>query len=168
MKKCNPGLCYFQKRCFICIFFLFVKTQIKFTKKKSESHLGILHLCLFVNLAPVIGSPNGLLSSLSTLKPFASLKNEVAAIQIRFPYKLLVSLERYSKEKILLALNRVKFLVPQDFTMGQFVAIILNWMGLRSMQMFYFLVDSNHSLVNMSTTMADVYAMVKNEDSFLK
>uniref|UniRef100_A0A8C5SMN6 Uncharacterized protein n=1 Tax=Laticauda laticaudata TaxID=8630 RepID=A0A8C5SMN6_LATLA len=94
--------------------------------------------------------------------------NEVAAIQIRFPYKLLVILERYSKEKILPALNRVKFLVPQDFTMGQFVAIIWNWMGLTSMQVFYFLMNRNHSLVNMSTTMANVYATVKDEDSFLK
>uniref|UniRef100_A0A8C6XW54 Uncharacterized protein n=1 Tax=Naja naja TaxID=35670 RepID=A0A8C6XW54_NAJNA len=100
-------------------------------------------------------------------KPFASWQNKVVAIQIRFPYELLVILERYSKEKMLPALNRVKFLVPQDFTMGQFVAIIWNWMGLKSMQVFYFLVDSNNSLVNMSITVADVYATDKDEDSFL-
>ncbi|XP_070807002.1 microtubule-associated proteins 1A/1B light chain 3C-like [Pituophis catenifer annectens] len=100
-------------------------------------------------------------------KPFASRRNEVAAIRIRFPYKLPVILERYSKEKILPALNKVKFLVPGDFTMGQFVAIIRNRMGLRSTQAFYFLVDGNHSLVNMSATMADVYTTYKDEDGFL-
>uniref|UniRef100_A0A2H6N7M9 Microtubule-associated proteins 1A/1B light chain 3C n=1 Tax=Micrurus carvalhoi TaxID=3147026 RepID=A0A2H6N7M9_9SAUR len=80
---------------------------------------------------------------------------------------LQVILERYSKEKMLPALNKVKFLVPRDFTMGQFVAIIRNRMGLRSTQAFYFLVDGNHSLVNMSATMGDVYTMYKDEDGFL-
>ncbi|KAM3825090.1 uncharacterized protein M6D78_016445 isoform 1-T1 [Vipera latastei] len=97
----------------------------------------------------------------------ASRKNEVAAIRIRFPYKLPVILERYAKEKILPALNKVKFLVPQDFTMGQFVAIIRNRMGLRSTQAFYFLVDGNHSLVNMSAAMTEVYTAYKDEDGFL-
>uniref|UniRef100_A0A8C5S828 Microtubule-associated proteins 1A/1B light chain 3C n=1 Tax=Laticauda laticaudata TaxID=8630 RepID=A0A8C5S828_LATLA len=100
-------------------------------------------------------------------KSFVSRKNEVAAIRIRFPYKLPVILERYSKEKILPALNKVKFLVPGDFTMGQFVAIIRNRMGLMSTQAFYFLVNGNHSLVNMSATMGDVYTTYKDEDGFL-
>ncbi|XP_029140978.1 microtubule-associated proteins 1A/1B light chain 3C-like [Protobothrops mucrosquamatus] len=97
----------------------------------------------------------------------ASRKNEVAAIRIRFPYKLPVILERYAKEKILPALHKVKFLVPQEFTMGQLVAIIRNRMGLRCTQAFYFLLDSNHSLVNMSATMGEVYTTYKDEDGFL-
>ncbi|XP_039219083.1 microtubule-associated proteins 1A/1B light chain 3C-like isoform X1 [Crotalus tigris] len=97
----------------------------------------------------------------------ASRKNEVAAIRVRFPYKLPVILERYAKEKILPALNKVKFLVPQEFTMGQLVAIIRNRMGLRCTQAFYFLLDGNHSLVNMSATMAEVYTTYKDEDGFL-
>ncbi|XP_070622603.1 microtubule-associated proteins 1A/1B light chain 3C-like [Erythrolamprus reginae] len=100
-------------------------------------------------------------------KPFASRKNEVAAIRIKFPYKLPVILERYSKEKILPALSKVKFLVPRDFTIGQFSAIIRNRMGLRSTQAFYFLVDGDHSLVNMSATMGEVYTLYKDEDGFL-
>ncbi|ETE57699.1 Microtubule-associated proteins 1A/1B light chain 3C [Ophiophagus hannah] len=51
--------------------------------------------------------------------------------------------------------------------MGQFVAIIRNRMGLMSTQAFYFLVDGNHSLVNMSATMGDVYTTYKDEDGFL-
>lgn len=35
-----------------------------------------------------------------------------------------VILERYPKEKVLPALDRTKFLVPQELTMGQFVTII--------------------------------------------
>ncbi|XP_063173276.1 microtubule-associated proteins 1A/1B light chain 3C-like [Candoia aspera] len=84
-------------------------------------------------------------------------------LQLRGP----VILERYPKEKMLPALNKIKFLVPQDFTMGQFVTIIRNRMALGSTQALYFLVDGNHSLVNMSCTMANIYITYKDEDGFL-
>uniref|UniRef100_A0A670Z3S7 Microtubule-associated proteins 1A/1B light chain 3C n=1 Tax=Pseudonaja textilis TaxID=8673 RepID=A0A670Z3S7_PSETE len=42
-----------------------------------------------------------------------------------------------------------------------------NRMGLMSTQAFYFLVNGNHSLVNMSATMGDVYTTYKDEDGFL-
>ncbi|KAJ6656901.1 hypothetical protein lerEdw1_002902 [Lerista edwardsae] len=100
-------------------------------------------------------------------KSFAFRKNEVAAIRIKFPSKLPVILERYPKEKMLPALNKVKFLVPQDLTMGQFVTIIRKRMSITSTQAFYFLVDGNRSLINMSSTMAEVYATYQDEDGFL-
>ncbi|XP_053133918.1 microtubule-associated proteins 1A/1B light chain 3C-like [Hemicordylus capensis] len=100
-------------------------------------------------------------------KPFVARKSEVAAIRIKFPSKLPVILERYHKEKSLPALNKIKFLVPQELTMGQFVTIIRNRMSLGSSQAFYFLVDGNHSLASMSATMAEVYAAYQDEDGFL-
>ncbi|XP_061462546.1 microtubule-associated proteins 1A/1B light chain 3C-like [Rhineura floridana] len=100
-------------------------------------------------------------------KPFASRKNEVATIRIKFPGKLPVILERYPKEKMLPALNKTKFLVPQELTVGQFVTIIRNRMSIGSTQAFYFLVDGNRSLVSMSSTMAEVYTTYKDEDGFL-
>ncbi|XP_044304411.1 microtubule-associated proteins 1A/1B light chain 3C-like [Varanus komodoensis] len=100
-------------------------------------------------------------------KSFASRKSEVAAIRIKFPCKVPVILERYPKEKMLPALNRVKFLVPQELTMGQFVTIIRNRMSISSAQAFYFLVNGNRNLVSMSSTMAEVYVTFKDEDGFL-
>ncbi|XP_072839951.2 microtubule-associated protein 1 light chain 3 gamma [Pogona vitticeps] len=100
-------------------------------------------------------------------KPFASRKNEVAAIRIKFPGKVPVILERYSKEKMLPALNKIKFLVPQELTVGQFVTIIRNRMSIGSTQAFHVLVNGNRSLVNMSSTMAEVYATHHDEDGFL-
>ncbi|KAJ7307606.1 hypothetical protein JRQ81_009646 [Phrynocephalus forsythii] len=65
------------------------------------------------------------------------------------------------------ALNKIKFLVPQELTMGQFVTIIRNRMSISPTQAFYFLVNGSRSLVNMSSTMAEVYATFKDEDGFL-
>ncbi|KAH1167408.1 hypothetical protein KIL84_002891 [Mauremys mutica] len=78
-----------------------------------------------------------------------------------------VILERYPKEKVLPALDRTKFLVPQELTMGQFVTIIRNRMALSSTQSFYLLVDGSRSLVSMSLTMAEVYTLNQDEDGFL-
>uniref|UniRef100_A0A8C3P960 Microtubule-associated protein 1 light chain 3 gamma n=1 Tax=Chrysemys picta bellii TaxID=8478 RepID=A0A8C3P960_CHRPI len=78
-----------------------------------------------------------------------------------------VILERYPKEKVLPALDRTKFLVPQELTMGQFVTIIRNRMALSSTQSFYLLVDGSRSLVSMSLTMTEVYTLNRDEDGFL-
>uniref|UniRef100_A0A8C8RTW5 Microtubule associated protein 1 light chain 3 gamma n=1 Tax=Pelusios castaneus TaxID=367368 RepID=A0A8C8RTW5_9SAUR len=81
--------------------------------------------------------------------------------------RLPVILEQYPKEKVLPALDRTKFLVPQELTMGQFVTIIRNRMSLSSTQSFYLLVDGSRSLVSMSLTMAEVYTLNQDEDGFL-
>lgn len=91
----------------------------------------------------------------------------MAAVRSKFPSKLPVILERYPKEKVLPALDRTKFLVPQELTMGQFVTIIRNRMALSSTQSFYLLVDGSRSLVSMSLTMAEVYTLNQDEDGFL-
>ncbi|XP_067399932.1 microtubule-associated proteins 1A/1B light chain 3C-like [Emydura macquarii macquarii] len=100
-------------------------------------------------------------------KCFATRKHEVAAIRSKFPSKLPVILERYTKEKVLPALDRTKFLVPQELSMGQFVTIIRSRMSLSSTQSFYLLVDGSRSLVSMSLTMAEVYTLNRDEDGFL-
>ncbi|CAM4578837.1 unnamed protein product [Lepidochelys olivacea] len=100
-------------------------------------------------------------------KCFATRKREVSAVRSKFPSKLPVILERYPKEKVLPALDRTKFLVPQELTMGQFVTIIRNRMSLSSTQSFYLLVDGSRSLVSMSLTMAEVYTLNQDEDGFL-
>lgn len=48
-----------------------------------------------------------------------------------------------------------------------FASFPSNRMSIGSTQAFYLLVDSNRTLVSMSSTMAEVYAMYKDEDGFL-
>ncbi len=49
---------------------------------------------------------------------------EVQGIRAKFPNKIPVIVERFHKERALLALDKTKFLVPQELTMSQFITII--------------------------------------------
>ncbi|CAF0863912.1 unnamed protein product [Brachionus calyciflorus] len=99
-------------------------------------------------------------------KPLAARLEEVQGIKNKFPNKLPVIVERYHKEKSLPPLDKTKFLVPQEITMSQFVAIIRNRMTLSPSQAFYLLIDDK-GIASMSMTMAEVYDKKKSNDGFL-
>ncbi|XP_062502948.1 microtubule-associated proteins 1A/1B light chain 3C-like [Corticium candelabrum] len=106
------------------------------------------------------------LKSFKQRRSFASRKDEVAGIRIKFPNKIPVIVERYAKEKDLPLLDKTKFLVPQELTMSQFVTIIRNRLSLSSSQAVYFMVN-NKTLASMSSTMQEIYSGEKDEDGFL-
>ncbi|MBN3309237.1 microtubule-associated protein 1 light chain 3 gamma [Amia ocellicauda] len=99
-------------------------------------------------------------------KSLATRMEEVAGIRSKFPTKIPVIVERYQRERYLPALDKTKFLVPQELTMTQFITIIRNRMSLMPSQAFYLLVNNN-SLASMSLTMSEVYKDHKDEDGFL-
>lgn len=59
-----------------------------------------------------------------TRKTIEERMEEVKGIRSKFPNKIPVIVERFSKEKSLPQLDKTKFLVPQELTMSQFVTII--------------------------------------------
>ncbi|KAM9316732.1 microtubule-associated protein 1 light chain 3 gamma [Gastrophryne carolinensis] len=99
-------------------------------------------------------------------KSLATRKIEVIGIKAKFPTKIPVIVERYSKEKYLPLLDKTKFLVPQDLTMSQFINIIRNRMDLSATQAFYILVNEK-TLASMSLTVSELYKDHKDEDGFL-
>ncbi|XP_066216244.1 microtubule-associated proteins 1A/1B light chain 3C [Saccopteryx leptura] len=99
-------------------------------------------------------------------KTLATRQEEVARIRAKFPNKIPVVVERYSKEKFLPLLDKTKFLVPQELTMTQFLSIIRSRMVLGATEALYLLVN-NKSVVSMSVTMAEIYRDYRDEDGFL-
>ncbi|XP_014665956.1 PREDICTED: microtubule-associated proteins 1A/1B light chain 3C-like [Priapulus caudatus] len=99
-------------------------------------------------------------------KSFGTRKEEVASIRSKFPTKVPVIVERYHKERSLPAIDKTKFLVPQDLSMSQFLTIIRNRLHLSANQAFYLIIN-NKSLASMSTVLAEVYRDDKDDDGFL-
>uniref|UniRef100_A0A8C4TUN0 Microtubule associated protein 1 light chain 3 gamma n=1 Tax=Falco tinnunculus TaxID=100819 RepID=A0A8C4TUN0_FALTI len=90
--------------------------------------------------------------------------HEVAQIQIKYPNKIPVVVERYQKEKMLPPLTRTKYLVAQDlntcFLPGR------TRLCLASSQTFFLLVNDK-GLPNMAITMQELYRDHRDEDGFL-
>uniref|UniRef100_A0A672YZJ1 Microtubule-associated protein 1 light chain 3 gamma, like n=1 Tax=Sphaeramia orbicularis TaxID=375764 RepID=A0A672YZJ1_9TELE len=57
-------------------------------------------------------------------KCLATRKDEVCSIRSKFPNKLPVIVERYIREKTLPLLDKTKFLVPFELTLGQFFCLL--------------------------------------------
>ena len=63
-------------------------------------------------------------------------------------------------------IDKSKFLVPQDITIGQFMTIIRKRIILKESEAFYIFVK-NEVLPSNSTTIANIYDSYKNDDGFL-
>ncbi|KAJ8405157.1 hypothetical protein AAFF_G00321480 [Aldrovandia affinis] len=106
------------------------------------------------------------------LKPFklrkclATRKHEVCSIRSKFPNKLPVIVERYIREKHLPLLDKTKFLVPFELTMGQFLALLRSKIDLDATQALYLLV-SDRSMSCMAASMGEVYSQYRDPDGFL-
>uniref|UniRef100_A0A3Q0T3R2 Microtubule-associated protein 1 light chain 3 gamma, like n=1 Tax=Amphilophus citrinellus TaxID=61819 RepID=A0A3Q0T3R2_AMPCI len=92
-------------------------------------------------------------------------KNEVCSIRSKFPNKLPVIVERYIREKTLPLLDKTKFLVPYELTLGQFLCL-LNKIALDSTQALFLLV-AEKSMSCMSSSMGEVYSHHRDADGFL-
>lgn len=92
-------------------------------------------------------------------------KSESLKIRTKYPDKIPVIVER-GKKSNLKAIDKNKYLVPEDLTMGQFLYVIRKRIQLDSEQALFCFVDDN-TLPTTSSTMANIYNDHKDEDGFL-
>jgi len=96
---------------------------------------------------------------------FSLRKEEATRILKKYPERVPVLVEKHKGDKNLPKLDKKKYLVPQDLTVGQFVFTLRKRMEIRaSDSMFLFF---NDTLVPVSQTLGNVYIQHKLDDGFL-
>ena len=96
---------------------------------------------------------------------FDKRKQEANRILEKFPDKIPVIVEQGKSDK-LTKIDKSKFLVPQDITVGQFMTIIRKRIQLQEHEALFLFVKNNTLPAN-STTIVNVYEQNKSDDGFL-
>ena len=95
---------------------------------------------------------------------FEKRKAEAERVLAKYPDRIPVIVEQSSGNK-LPPIDKTKFLVPNDLTIGQFVYVIRKRIKLSSEKAIFLMIDSK--LPATSALLSQVYQESKDEDSFL-
>jgi GABA(A) receptor-associated protein len=89
---------------------------------------------------------------------------ESSKIIERYPDRIPIIVEKDKKSKIK-DIDKNKFLVPNDMTLGQFMYVIRKRIKLDSTEALFFFV--NNVLCNNTQTLGEIYKTYKDKDGFL-
>jgi len=96
---------------------------------------------------------------------FEARIGEARRIQEKFPGRIPVIVERSPNTKTVPMIDKQKFLVPGDMTLGQFIYVIRTRMKLASDQALFCFVKN--TLPTTGTLLKELYAPHKDDDGFL-
>jgi GABA(A) receptor-associated protein len=97
--------------------------------------------------------------------PFETRIAEASRIREKFPGRIPVIIERAIKDKMLGLIDKNKFLVPADLTLGQFIFVIRKRIALSSDKALF--VFCNNSLPTTGSLMRELYGSHGDHDGFL-
>ena len=96
---------------------------------------------------------------------FETRSSEATRIREKFPGRIPVIIERAAKDKLLAPIDKNKFLVPADLTMGQFIFVIRKRISLASEKALF--VFCNNSLPTTGSLIRELYGSYGDHDGFL-
>uniref|UniRef100_A0A7S4DYP1 Autophagy-related protein n=1 Tax=Lotharella globosa TaxID=91324 RepID=A0A7S4DYP1_9EUKA len=104
-------------------------------------------------------------------KPYRELYNaeqrsaESVRIRMKYPDRVPIICERFENSKSIKQIDKVKFLVPSDLTVGQFQFVIRKRLALTPDQAMFLFAGGKPAVLK--NTMAMVYKAHKDADGFL-
>ncbi len=96
--------------------------------------------------------------------PFEQRKKEADNIRLKYPDRIPCIVERAYKSDINL-IDKKKYLVPSDLTLGQFINVIRKRIKLSPEKAIFVFI--NNVIPQSSSLISQIYAEHKNEDGFL-
>ena len=97
--------------------------------------------------------------------PFEKRLKESENILQKYPNRIPAIVEKFSKCKNIENIDKIKYLVPDDLTIGQFVFVIRKRLKLTPDKALFIFI--NNRLPTTLTLMKDIYANEKDDDNFL-
>tara|TARA_B100000212_G_scaffold317645_1_gene273453 strand:+ start:418 stop:762 length:345 start_codon:yes stop_codon:yes gene_type:complete len=97
--------------------------------------------------------------------PFEKRIKESENILKKYPNRIPAIVERFRKCKDIDNIDKIKYLVPDDLTIGQFVFVIRKRLKLTPDKALFIFI--NNQLPTTHTLMKDIYANEKDDDNFL-
>ena len=91
--------------------------------------------------------------------------SEAERVLAKYPDRIPVIVERYTGQNTLPVMDKQKFLVPNDLTVGQFVYVIRKRIKLSSDKAIFIMIDNK--LPPTSYLLSQIYDTSKNKDKFL-
>lgn len=96
--------------------------------------------------------------------PFKNRKNEAEKIKAKYPDRIPIIVEKTDKSQIP-DIDKSKYLVPNDLTVGQFVYVIRKRIKLTPEQAIFVFVNNN--IPSTSALVSQLYKEHKDDDGFL-
>jgi GABA(A) receptor-associated protein len=97
--------------------------------------------------------------------PFEKRFNESKRVLEQYTNKIPIICEKSNSQSNLPEIDKIKYLVPIDFNVGQFIYIIRNRMKLRSEEALFLIIGNN--IFSSSTMLGPLYDCYKDKDGFL-
>jgi GABA(A) receptor-associated protein len=92
---------------------------------------------------------------------------ESKRIKIKYPDKIPVIIEKNKTEKDIPDIDKHKYLVPYDLTLGQFIFIIRKRMKLNSSKGLYLFISDKKILAPTTKCFNDLYTNHQDKDGYL-
>lgn len=97
--------------------------------------------------------------------PFENRKEESTKMLLKYPNSICVIIEKSTGDKSIADIDKHKYLVPKELTVGQLLFVIRKRIHLSPEQAIFFYI--NHTLPSSSVTLESLYATHRDEDGFL-
>lgn len=99
-------------------------------------------------------------------KTFAERRNETAKVLSKHPDRIPIICERQASCTSLQQVDKKKYLVPRDLTVGQFVYVLRQRMALNASQAIFLFTESG-SMSSCSHPFQEIYSKHADADGFL-